>query len=296
MQLDPTKTVAEVGEKTAETLRDSGVKAKNAILESFADVGAQIVDLLPKIVTAIIVLAIGYVVARLVARACTALAEKLGLQRAAERGGMAQSMKQAGVERTVPQIVGVFVFWLLMCVFLFASLDILNLPGVANAVQNVFAYIPKLLVATVLVVVGLLLSSLLRGVIATSADRVGITYAPQLASACYYILALMTFIAAFEQLEIKFELLNYAILIAFGAFALAVGLSCGLGGREVMAGILSGYYLRQRLQAGDLVQIGQFEGTVRDVGPVATIIETKEDGLLHRHSIPNSKMLSDAVR
>ena len=73
-------------------------------------------------------------------------------------------------------------------------------------------------------------------------------------------------------------------------------LAVGLGGRDVMAGILSGYYVRQRMAAGDRVTVAGFEGTVREVGPVATIIETDEDGLLHRHSVPNTKMLQEAVR
>jgi small-conductance mechanosensitive channel len=63
-----------------------------------------------------------------------------------------------------------------------------------------------------------------------------------------------------------------------------------------MAGILAGYYVRQRLQAGDQVSVAGFEGTVREVGPVATIVETKENGLVSRHSIPNSRMLQEAVR
>jgi small-conductance mechanosensitive channel len=75
-----------------------------------------------------------------------------------------------------------------------------------------------------------------------------------------------------------------------------VGLAVGLGGREVVGGILAGYYTRQRLHAGDTVSVAGFEGTVREVGPVATIIETLEEGLTSRHSIPNTKMLNEAVR
>lgn len=63
-----------------------------------------------------------------------------------------------------------------------------------------------------------------------------------------------------------------------------------------MAGILAGYYVRQRMHTGDRVQVGGYEGVVREVGPVATIIETNEAGLMYRHSIPNSKMLNEAVR
>jgi hypothetical protein len=207
-----------------------------------------------------------------------------------------KSMQQVGIERTLPQIIGVMVFWLLMCVFLFASFDILDMPALTGAMEKVIAYIPKLMVATFVVVLGLLLAAFLKGVVATSADRVGITYAPQLATACYWVLAMLTFIAAFDQLQIEFKLLNEAILIAFAALALGFGLSFGLGGRDVMAGILAGYYVRQRMHTGDRVQVAGYDGIVREVGPVATIIETQEAGMMYRHSIPNAKMLSEGVR
>ncbi len=147
-----------------------------------------------------------------------------------------------------------------------------------------------------LIVVGLLVATFLRGVVATSADRVGLCYAQHLANGCYYVFALLNFIAAFKQLGVQFALLEQLILIAFGAVAVGFGLSFGLGGRDVMAGILAGYYIRQRLHAGDHVTVGHLEGTVREVGPVATIIETEEDGLLNRRSVPNTKMLNEAVR
>lgn len=291
-----TNPVTEVGEFAAHELSQTASQTGSALVESFTSAFAQVIALAPKVLAAVIVLAAGYIVAKLVANAVSALADKLGLQRAAERSGLSKSMEQAGVTRTVPQIVGTIMFWLLLSVFLVAAFDILQLPGVTNAIEKAVAYIPKVLVATILVVFGLLLAAFLRGVIATSADRIGVSYAQQLANGCYYILALMTFIAAFEQLQITFELLNFAILIAFGAVALALGLSFGLGGRDVMAGILCGYYLRQRFQSGDRVSVAGYQGTIREVGPVSTIVETDEDGLMNRHSVPNSMMLNEAIR
>ena len=289
--------LAQTNEVTpVENLTETAQHSSDAIMHSFNSVAQQFIVFGPKLVAAVAVIVIGYLVAWLLSRAITTIAEKLGLQRAAETGGIVQSMRQVGIEKTVPQIVGVIVFWLLLGVFAVAAFDILDLPALTGAMEKVIAYIPKLLVATFVVVLGLLLAAFLKGVVATSADRVGITYAPQLATGVYWILALMTFIAAFDQLQIEFKLLNEAILIAFGALALGFGLSFGLGGRDVMAGILAGYYVRQRMHTGDRVQVGGFEGVVREVGPVATIIETNEAGLMYRHSIPNSKMLNEAVR
>jgi hypothetical protein len=270
--------------------------SKNVLHNSFTQAFHQVIDLAPNIVAMVVVLVVGYIAARLIGQATGKLSGKIGLQTAAERSGLAQSMQHMGIKRNVPAIVGSIVFWLLMCVFVMAAFNILGLEKLSQAMQSLVDYIPKVLVAAVLVVIGLLVASFLRGLIATSADRVGISYAGQLASVCYYVLALLTFIAAFDQLGINFKLLDNLIMIAFGGLAVGFGLSFGLGGRDVMAGILAGYYLRQRLQTGDMVTVAGLQGRVREVGPVATIVESEENGLVNRHSIPNTKMLNEAVR
>lgn len=269
---------------------------RDTLVNSFNQAFGNIIALSPKVVGMVVVLVVGYLVARVLDRAINMLAQSLGLETAAERSGLAASMKHVGIKQNVPTILGKIAFWLTLCVFLTAAFNTLGLEKVSAAMDTVVAYIPKVLVATVVIVIGLLVAGFLRGVIATSADRVGIGYAQNLANGCYYVLALMTFIAAFDQLQIQIGLLKEMILIAFAALALGFGLAFGLGGREVMGGILAGYYTRQRLQTGDRVQVAGFEGTVREVGPVATVIETEEDGLLNRHSVPNTKMLSEAVR
>ena len=271
-------------------------KWSDSFVSSFQTAITQIVSIVPSLLAMIIVLLVGYLISRVAGRLATAICEKIGLQMAAERSGLVESMQQVGIRRSIPSIVGLMFFWLLMCVFLTAGFNILGWEGISSGMETIVAYIPKLLVATVVVVIGLLIATFLRGVIATSADRAGISYAQQLASGCYYILALMIFMAAFDQLETKFELFNYAILIAFTALALGFGLSFGLGGRDVVGGILAGYYVRQRMETGDNVHIGDLKGTVREVGPVATIIETEENGLMHRRSVPNTRMLNEAIR
>ncbi len=288
-----TATVAEEAAKTVSTTFDTSTQA---VRDSFSNAWTQVIGVLPQIVAMLVVVVIGYIVARFVAKAITTLCEKIGLQNAADQSGLADSMHHMGLQRNVPAIIGTIVFWLLMCVFLMAGFNILGLQTISDAMQEIVHYIPNLLVATVLIVVGLLVASFLRGVVATSADRVGLSYAEHLANGCYYVFALLTFIAAFNRLGVQFALLEQLILIAFGAVALGFGLAFGFGGRDVMAGILAGYYIRQRLHAGDHVTVGNMEGTIREVGPVATIIETDEDGLLNRRSVPNTRMLNEAVR
>jgi small-conductance mechanosensitive channel len=280
----------------ADTARETVNASRQALVDSFTQAWSQVILLAPKMVAMVTVLVLGYVVARWFGGLVAVVTEKLGLQTAAEKSGLAKSMHDVGIRRPVPAIVGGIVFWLLMSVFVMAAFNILGLQSISDAMGEVVNYIPKLLVATVVVVIGLLAATFLRGVVATSADRVGLSYAEYLAGGCYWVLSILTFIAAFNQLGIQFALLEKLILIGSAGLAAGFALAFGLGGRDVMAGILSGYYVRQRLQAGDTVNVAGFEGTVREVGPVATIIETREGGLVSRHSVPNTKMLQEAVR
>jgi small-conductance mechanosensitive channel len=285
-----------LGQTAAETARETVNVSKQALVDSFTQAWSQVILLAPKMVAMVAVLVVGYVLARWVGGLIAVVSETIGLQTAAERSGLAKSMHDVGIQRPVPAIVGGIVFWLLMCVFVMAAFNILGLESVSNAMGEVVNYIPRLLVATVVVVVGLLAATFLRGVVATSADRVGLSYAEYLAGGCYWVLSLLTFIAAFNQLGIQFALLEKLILIGSAGLSAGFALAFGLGGRDVMSGILSGYYVRQRLHAGDTVSVAGLEGTVREVGPVATIIETRDNGLVSRHSVPNAKMLQEAVR
>jgi small-conductance mechanosensitive channel len=279
-----------------ETLGGTAQKTQEALTSTFDGLYTQTMNWLPNAIVAVVVLLVGYFVARLAAKLVTTLGEKINLQYAAERGGLVDSLKQVGIKRSVPAIFGTVVFWTLILLFVMSAANALGFTTLSNAMNEVVVYMPSVLGALVIVVVGLLAASFLRGIVAASADRVGVSYAGGLANVAYYAVVLVTLLAAFQKISIEFELLNQAILIVLGGLALAFGLAVGLGGRDVVAGIMSGYYLRQRLQAGDFVTVGTLEGRVREVGPVATIVETEEDGLMNRRSVPNTKMLQEAVR
>ena len=132
MQNEVAENVVGAGQNAAHQLTETATRSTNVVMDSFQDAASQIIILVPKAFFAVLVLVIGYFVARLVAKAITALCDKLGLQKAAESGGLIESMKQVGVERTVPEIIGTIVFWLFLCVCLVAAFDILDLPAIRD--------------------------------------------------------------------------------------------------------------------------------------------------------------------
>ena len=125
------------GNKAVESTVEAVSTSRDALVSAFTQMWEQTALLAPKIVAMVVVLVLGYLVARIVARVATMLSEKLGLQTAAARSGLADSMQHMGIKRNLPTIVGTIVFWLLMCVFIMAAFYILNMPVVLAAMSGV---------------------------------------------------------------------------------------------------------------------------------------------------------------
>src|SRR5262249_28347333 len=145
------ETAQPVVEKTNDvvsTVNTTFESSTEAVKESFSRAYEQVIGVAPRIVAMVVVVVLGYIVARFVGKAIATLSEKVGLQNAADQSGLADSMHHMGLQRNVPAIIGSIVFWLLMCVFLMAGFNILGLKAISDAMQEIVHFIPNLLVAT----------------------------------------------------------------------------------------------------------------------------------------------------
>ncbi|MGC4004236.1 MAG: hypothetical protein QM811_14400 [Pirellulales bacterium] len=214
-------------------------------IESLQDIQSQIKAYVPSLIAGATVLIIGLLITWLLAKAANLVAEKLGLQCAAEQSGLAESMRDAGIVRSLPQIVGSTVFWLLLTLTLMLSLKQLRIDNFDKTIEDILHFFPNLFVALLILVLGLLLGKFLRGVVATGADRMGLNYAQSLANTVYFAFVLVLLHQVSVQLGLRLELFTNLILMAFGGLMLGLGLAIGLGGKDVIGGILAGYYVAQ---------------------------------------------------
>jgi hypothetical protein len=267
-----------------------------SIQDDYTLVKQKIVEYIPKLIGFLLILVIGWFIAWALARVARMIAENLGLQSAAERSGLAQSMRDVGIERTLPQILSQVVYWVVVILTLMLSIEKLDITGFHDSVIAILNFFPKFIVAMITLVIGLLLAKFLRGVVATSVDRMGLNYAETLANIIYLAVVVVLLHEVCGQLGLKLELLQHILLIGFSGAMLGIGLAVGLGGRDVVNGILAGYYVRQNMKSGDRVTVGEIVGTVREVGPVSTILDVQVAGVTTQKIVPNSKMLHEAVR
>ena len=136
------------------------------------------------------------------------------------------------------RILPLLIYWFVMILAIIASLDAMGLPIVSDILNDIFLYIPNVVAAIVVLVLGFLLGSLLSAVVRTAASNAGLAAPEGMGNAALYSVVIFSVSVALIQLGIGEEIVISAFTIAFGATALALALAFGLGGRDIAADYL----------------------------------------------------------
>jgi hypothetical protein len=198
----------------------------------------KITAFLPELIGAIIIFVVGWIIARLMKLAVEKLLKLVRFDTATDKTGVKDFLKKGEIVKTPSEIVGMLVYWFIMILVLIASLDALGLPIVSDMLNSIFLYIPNVVAAIIVLVLGLLLGNLLAAVVRTGASNTGLKNAKGLGKLSLYSIVSFSAAIALIQLGIGEEVVESAFELAFGAAALALALAFGLGGRDVAAGYL----------------------------------------------------------
>jgi small-conductance mechanosensitive channel len=201
---------------------------------------SEIVAFLPNLIAFLVILLIGFVVAKVVAGIVRKLLEKVGVD-----DHVRSSDAHKYVERVIPGAsvangVGRVVFWLIFIFFLFTAIGALKVPALTGFMNDVLAYLPNVLVAIAIFVIAALLSGAVAGGVA---KVMGDTPTGKIVAAV--VPAVVMVIAMFmilEQLQIAPEIVRIAFAAVMGALALGLALAFGLGGRGVAERLLEDAY------------------------------------------------------
>jgi len=261
------------------------------ILTSLGEVGSLAASLLPNLAGALGVLLLGWLVAKLLRAVVSRTLKRIGADNWLSRFGGEEGLQQLGLETTLSAFVGQLVFWVLMLVFLLSASDLLGLTAVTATLERLFNYLPRVISAAIIVVLGMLLARFVGNLVGSAATAAELAYGRQLGSAARVAIVVMVFVIVFEQLGVDTQILRMVISAFVGMLALGLGLSFALGSRDVVRGILASHYLRQTLEEGQEVEVSGRRGRVERIGPIDTLFKNDEQAW----SVPNVQLMNEVV-
>jgi hypothetical protein len=249
------------------------------------------VAFLPNLIGAVAILAVGWLVSRGVEALAGRALRGVGLDRAAERLGVAEALGRAGVRRVASALVARLVFWILFLTFLWSSAETLGVAAVSATLDRVVAFLPDVLAALLILTVGLLLARPAGSAVASAAAAAGFASARRIGFVAQALVAALAAVAAVERLGVATDVLVAPITAIATAATLSAGLAFALGARPVMTHILAGHFLRQSLPRDALVEVRGERGVVERVGATDTVMRNGE----RSWSVPNAHLLEEVV-
>ena len=265
----------------------------NSMQQSMTELWTKVAGFVPNLVGMLVMLVVGYVVSKVLERVATAVLKRVRFDKASEKTGLTETIARVGIKRTASEIVGVLVFWLFMLTFLISAADVLGLENVSKTIDSFVAYLPNVVGALVIVVMGLLLANFVRTAVEAALDRAGLEYAKAVSQLAYGVLIIMIGSLVIGQLQLETTLINRVIEIGLWAAAAALALALGLGTRDVARNVVAGVYARESFRAGSQLTIGEHQGTVEAVTAVNTKIRTEDGTTVY---IPNAQLVDTMVR
>lgn len=263
-----------------------------SLIAAMTALWTKVAVFIPNLFVALILVLLGFVVAKLLDTLLSKLLGKIGLDRLMAGTGLTKLLSRAGIQVPVSTLIGKIIYWFVLLIFLVSAAESLGLERVSATLDVLASYLPKVFGAALVLVAGVLLAQLVSGLVRGAAEGVGLDYAHGLARIAQGFVIIISISVAIGQLEVKTDLLNTVIAIVLTSVGLAVALALGLGSREIIGQILAGIYVRELYQVGQQIQVGEIEGQIEEIGTAKTILLTDAGELV---SIANRTLLEQRV-
>jgi len=213
------------------------------VTESFQDLWRGVLDFAPNIIVAVLIIIIGWLVGLLLGRFIEQIVKGIKLDLALSKAGVDALLRKGDINLNSGAFIGGLVKWFIIVAFLVAAFDVLQLQGITEFFREiVLEYIPKVIVAALILLLSGVLGDVVAKIIRSSSKAAGISSTRVLASVSKWAIWIFAILVALQQLEIAEGLISTIFMGIIGALAIAIGLSFGLGGREVAGKIVSNIY------------------------------------------------------
>ncbi len=212
------------------------MRSADAVQGSFFDLWYTVAMYLPKILAAVAVFVIGWLVATILYRIVIEVAKVLRVDDALKGAGLDEAAKEAGFKLEAGKFIAMLVMWFVTLVFLVASLDILGLRTVTVFLQQVvLLYLPQVIIAALILILAAIVADMVKKVIVGSARAAGAHAANLAGSVAKWAVWTFGILAALNQLGIASSFIQTLFTGFVIALSLAFGLAFGLGGKEAAA-------------------------------------------------------------
>lgn len=236
----------------------------------------NVINLLPRMILAIILVLLGVLIGKIIARLVSKFFDKIGVDHFLGRLGNIEVLNKTPLRFRSGKIIAKLIYYFFFFLFVLIAVDILEIQALSEIITLVFTYLPRLISAIFVFLLGIFLADLLRGFVRTACYSMDIPAASLISNLVFYFIFVNIALIALEQsgIETGFIQINLSIILA--GIMLAFALGYGAASKPILSNILSGYYNRNKIQVGDTIKIEEVEGIIVAIDSGSFTIKTDE--------------------
>ena len=245
--------------------------------QSIGDVTRAVVDRvtghLPDVIGAVVLLAVGWLVARLLrvvtVRGMQVVETLLGRLAGPARAERVRVARSAG-------LIGAIVFWIVLLFFVTAATHVLGLQTFTQWLARLLDYLPTLAAGLLIIAAGYVLASFVGDLVQAAATRLTPAQRVAVGRAAQGVTLLAAILVGADQIGIKVTWLAILAAVVVATVLGGVTIAVSLGARGYVANLIGAHYLRQAFQVGQRVRVGGFDGRILDFTATSLVLETAE--------------------
>ncbi len=208
------------------------VQAQDIVRESLLTLWSGVAGFVPKFVAALVVFLVGWLIAVLLARLAYYIVRVLHIDNALTSVGFRRAWEKSGFNLDTAKFFAELVKWFFIIVFLMAATNILELDEVTGFLRTVVLYIPNVIIAAIILLIGILVAKFLEGVVRASVKAAGLVSANFLGALTKWSVFIFSLLVALAQLRVADDIIKIVIMGFVAAVSIAIGLAFGLGGQR----------------------------------------------------------------
>ena len=262
------------------------------LIQIVRDLREMVLGALPNVLIGIAVVVALVMTAKLVERFIRAALVRIRIDSLLQQAGLDKLLQRTGIRQSLAHVLPRVAYYFLLLLFARIVADSFGLTPISDGITAMFAYLPNVVAAVLLVVVGTSVSQFAGGAVTQAAEESGIEFARPLGRLVSALILFIVGVMAIGQLRFDTDMVRIVTICVLSGLALAFGLSVGLGTREITRNILAGFYARKILAPGDPLEIRGERGTLKAITATQTLIE-QEAGLV---IVANTALLDETIR
>jgi len=209
------------------------------LLEPARTVLGQIGKFLVDALLVIIILIIGWIISRLIKAVATKVLRTIKLDEISDKVGLDTLLEKGGIAYSLSELIGVICYWLALLVTFMVAINAVGLTVAAELLNKVVLYIPNIIAAIFILILGMFVATILRNVVQTAANNAGLSQTKLLSKIVEVIVIAFAIFVALEQLKIGIRITELTLSIVLGAVGLGCALAFGLGCKDIAGKFVS---------------------------------------------------------